>query len=250
MTPVSALISRRVPPGPFPWIFVCLLGLAFEAGPARAQEGARLEDRILAVVDEDPILQSDVDRAIGLGLVTPQTDVEGQPTEAPEAFERRVLERLIEQRLRFHTVESFGFEELPEEAVDAELEILRRQFGSPEELEGKLRAVGLGEAGLRQLLARQLKVLTYIEERLGPRIFIRREEVQAYYQEVLVPELTAAGSEVPALDDVRETIRRVLREQRLNQEIATWTTELRSRANVELFLDPPDSLPPVVDSQP
>ncbi len=242
---IPPALSRRL------LVFVSVLLIPVLFGPvARAQEGPRLEDRILAVVDEDPILQSDVDRAIGLGFVAPHTDSEGQPTEATEAFKRRVLERLIEQRLRFHTVESFGFEELSAELVDGELENLRRKLGGAEELDRKLDAVDLGLTGLRQLLARQLEVLTYIEERLGPRIFIRREEVQVYYQEVLVPELTAAGSQVPALDDVRETIRQVLREQRLNEEIANWTTELRSRANVELFLEPPGTLPPVVSTQP
>ncbi len=37
--------------------------------PAIAQEEASAIDRILAVVDEDPILQSEVDQVIGLGLV-------------------------------------------------------------------------------------------------------------------------------------------------------------------------------------
>lgn len=228
---------------------VVVLALLSVAGvfTAFAQEAPRLEDQVLAVVDEDPILYSDVERAIGLGLVIPETDAEGQPTEQPEAFRRRVLERLIEERLRFHTVESFGFEILPEEVIDAEVAQFKARYESPEELDRTLEAVNLDIEGLRQLLARQLKVLTYIEERLGPRIFIRREDVQVYYQDVLVPEMTAAGSEVPPLDEVRESIRLVLREQRLNQEITDWTQELRSRANVELFLNTPDELPPVVE---
>ena len=214
-----------------------------------AQNDLRLEDRVLAVVNEDPVFDSDVERAIALGVVAQETDAEGQPTETDEVFRRRVLERVIEQRLRFHAVESFGFELLPEEEVEAEVAKLQARFGGPEEFQARLKSVGLTDASLRQLLARQLKVLTYIEERLGPRIFVRREEVQTYYQDVLVPELTAAGSEVPPLDEVRESIRQVLREQRLNEEIEKWTRDLRAQADVQLFLEPPASLPPAVSSR-
>jgi hypothetical protein len=45
---------------------LALLGFA---GPRPAAAQGRLVDRILAVVDEDPILASEVEQAIGLGLV-------------------------------------------------------------------------------------------------------------------------------------------------------------------------------------
>lgn len=213
-----------------------------------ADQGLELEDRILAVVDEDPILVSDVDRVVRLGLARPEVGEDGEPAEEEESFRYRVLEELIEQRLRFHAVERFGFEQMPAEEVDAAVENLRQQFDEPGDLEKRMAEVGLSEDGLRQLLTRQLMVLIYIEERLGPRIFIRQEDIQAYYQDTLVPEMKASGSEVPALGDVREQIRLVLREQRLNDEIRQWTRELRRDADIRVMARPPEgALPPVVD---
>jgi hypothetical protein len=56
---------------------------------------------------------------------------------------------------------------------------------------------------------------------------------------------------VPPVEDVREQIREVLRQQRLNDELRRWTTELRSRADVEDFFDRPQrALPPRVGSKP
>src|SRR5256885_16119909 len=62
-----------------------------------------LRDRVLAIVDEDPILESDVLRIIALGLAQPK------PGEAEGEFRRRVLAQLIEDRLRFHEIDRFGF---------------------------------------------------------------------------------------------------------------------------------------------
>ena len=224
-----------------------VLAQASPEGPVSAKD-LKLEDRILAVVDEDPILASDVRRVIRLGLAQPETGEDGEVLEDEKIFRRRVLESLIEQRLRFHAVELFGFQQMPVEAVDQELEKLRSSFEDPQELSRRRLEVGLDENGLRQLLRRQLLVLTYIEERLGPRIFIRQEDIQVYYQETLVPEMEASGAPLPPLPEVREQIRLVLREERLNEEIETWTRELREDAEIQVMIDPPDGpLPPVVD---
>jgi hypothetical protein len=221
------------------------------ATPSAAQAGLELKDRILAVVDEDPVLASDVERVITLGLAEPLPTTEEGGEESAEAFRRRVLEGLIEQRLRFHAVELFGFEEMPFEEVDLEVAKLEQRHGGAEGLERRLKEVGLSKDGLRQLLLRQLMVLTYIEERLGPRIFIRQEDIQAYYQDQLRPQLEAAGTPLPPLDQVRESIRRVLREKRLNDEIRQWTQELREAAEVKVMVSaPPEDLPPVVDRRP
>jgi hypothetical protein len=52
---------------------------------------------------------------------------------------------------------------------------------------------------------------------------------------------------VPPLDEVRDQIRAVLKEQRLNEELAKWTEELRRAADIHIYFDKPaDQLPPVV----
>lgn len=201
-----------------------------------------LEDRILAVVDDDPILDSDVERLVALGLVSRGSE------EPEEDFQRRLLEALIEQRLRFHAIERFGFEQIPVEAVEEELAAIRSRYPDAAAFQNELERLGLNERGLRQLLSRQLMVLTYIEERLGPRIFIRSEEIESYYRNTLGPRLEESGATAPPLEEVRDSIRPVLREQRLNQEIRKWSDELRDKADIRIFPEPPAELPPVIGS--
>jgi hypothetical protein len=90
-----------------------------------------------------------------------------------------------------------------------------------------------------------------VEERLGARVFVSLDDISAYYHDVLAAEMKREGKPLPALDDVREKIRAVLREQRLLEEITRWTAELRRQADVVDFFDSVHSeLPPVVFQDP
>jgi len=90
-------------------------------------------------------------------------------------------------------------------------------------------------------------VLIYVEERLGARVFVGLEEIQAYYDAVLVPQLEANKEPIPPVREVREAIRQVLREELLNEEIERWTDELRRDADVVDYFDREQrNLPPVV----
>ncbi len=223
---------------------------AFLAAAAPAVEGDlvgvdRIDriDRVIAVVDEDPILASDLERAIRLGLI------ERAAGESDAALDRRALDRLIEDRLRQHEVGRFGYDAVPVEEADRQVAAVAARFASPAAFAAELERLGLDEQGLRQLLARQLAALAFVEERLGPRVFVGVEEIRRHYQEKLVPELAARGETAPPLEEVRESIRAVLRELRLNEEIERWTEELRREADVVDLLDaPPRPLPPVVET--
>lgn len=190
-----------------------------------------LIDRVLAVVDEDPILQSEVDQVVRLRMV------EAVAEEDERSLRRRVLDQLIEQRIRFHEIDSFGFVELPPGDVEAGFAVIRERFDDEEEFSARLEELDLEPDSLRQLVARQLMVLTYVDERLGPRVFVDLDDIRAYYDQTLVPELRREDAEPPPLQEVREQIRAVLKEERLNEEIERWTEELRRHADVEDYFD-------------
>lgn len=200
----------------------------------------RLVDRVVAVVDEDPILLSEVERAVGLGLHGRRDG------ESVAAARRRALDGLIEQRIRLHEISRFGAEPAPLDQVERQLAALRARFPDEAAWRAELARLAMTEAEVRHLLARQLSILAYVEERLGPRVFVGLDEIRRHYDEALVPELTRRGAPVPPIEDVREQIRAVLREQALDREIALWTDELRRAADVVDLLDAEDRpLPPV-----
>jgi hypothetical protein len=219
-------------------------GTAAAAAPPASTAAAPnvLKDRVLGVVDDDPILASDLQRAVVVGQLQPK------PGEAERAFRRRVLDDLVAQRLRFHEIERFGLEQVPVDQIEKQVAEVRGRFKDEAAFRRALKEVGLDEASLRQLVARQLEVLAFVDERLGPQVFVGLDEVAAYYRDVLTPQLQKQRLPVPPLPSVREQIREVLRQRRLTEEIDRWTEELRSKANIALYLDRPEGgpLPPVV----
>ncbi|MCZ6726894.1 MAG: hypothetical protein O7A98_06005 [Acidobacteria bacterium] len=223
-------------------LLAVLVGVLCGAGTLSAQAAEpELIDRVLAVVDEDPILQSEVTQIVELRMVD---RVEG---ENERALRRRILDQLIEQRLRFHEIDSFGFVELPTAEVEEGYARIRGRFANDREFAERLKELGLEADSLRQLVARQLMVLTFVDERLGPRVFVDLDDIRAYYDQTLVPEMRRRGATPPPLQQVRESIRVVLKEERLNTEIASWTEELRRLADVEDYFDEiEDTLPGVV----
>lgn len=232
------MARRRLIPALLPFVLAAAAAAAEPPAP-------RLVDRVVAVVDEDPILLSDVERVIGLRVV------EAGAGESAEALRRRVLDGLIEQRLRVHEIGRFGFEETPLEEVDRQVEALAARFPDAAAYRAELERLGIEESDLRQIVARQLSVLAYVEERLGSRVFVGVEEIRRYYEDELGPELVRRGEPTPPIDEVREQIRALLRERRLNEEIDRWTEELRTAADVVDLLDAPARpLPPEVGAIP
>ncbi|HEV2844492.1 MAG TPA: SurA N-terminal domain-containing protein [Thermoanaerobaculia bacterium] len=227
-----------------PALLAALLSLT--ALPAIAQTAAKpapkLQDRVLAVVDEDPILASDVERVIKLGLQQPQAG------ENDTQFRRRVLNALIEERLRFHEMDRFGFEQVPVTEIDTQVSAIRGRFPDEAAFQKALKEVGLDRKRLRQLVARQLLTYTYVDERRGPRVFVSLEDINRYYRDVLTPKMQQDKQPVPPLEEVRDQIREILRQQKLTEEIETWTEELRAEADIVVHNNPSTGapLPPVV----
>ena len=159
--------------------------------PVRRVRGAQapqLVDRVVAVVDEDPILASELERVIASASRAPEG-------EERRALRRRVLDGLIEQRLRFHEIDRFGFEQVPVDEIERSVAEIRAPLRRARRSSARgSRDLGLDRGGLRQLVARQLMVLTYVEERLGPRVFVGLDDIRAYFDEVLTPELQRAAS--------------------------------------------------------
>jgi hypothetical protein len=202
-------------------------GLVLAAGCTQAVLGQPvLVDRILAVADDEPIFLSDVEQAIALEALVPATG------ETSEALRRQVLDRLIDQRLQLHEVERFDAGQVSPEEVEHQLTLIRSRFQDDDTWKSWLVDLGLDEAGVRHVVTQQLKVLRYVAERLAPRIFVDQGDVRSYYEGELTAEMQSRGEPVPPISEIREAIRALLREQRLNVEIETWTQELRLKADV------------------
>ncbi len=221
----SPQVSTRSSAAPL----LALLAL-FLAPPLAAQAAPALEpvDRIVAVVDEDPVFFSDLERALAFGFARPGKD--------PSNL-RPVLDQVVDERLRAHDIDRYGVPPASPTEIDAQLNRVETAHGGPAALEAELARLGSSREELRRKIDLQLRILAYIDERLAPRVFVDDAELNVYYEGELLPEMTRQGLARPPLAEVREPIRAVLRERKLNQEAAEWTQGLRETARLTDLLD-------------
>jgi hypothetical protein len=186
-------------------------------------------DRIAAVVDRQVITVSEVTQMVTLKFF-PRA-----PGVSEDDYRHAVLENLIAQALRFRDVERFGAEDVPKDSIEVRVQEIVKRFPSPADFESALRKVELSPDEFRALVKRELQVEQYIQERFAPLIFVSNEEIDAYYRGPWSQQRRERSLPIPPLADVREEIRTLLKASRLQEEIDKWTTQLRARANVDIY---------------
>lgn len=201
------------------------LPAAFGAGShgvlGRSQElpAADRIDRVLAVVNGEPITLSEVLEAMALA-----------PGAQPPPTLEETLERLIDARLMEHEARRYLQEPPSEEESEATLRALMGRFASPDDYRATLRRLGIAEDYLRKRIRRELAVDRYVDRRFRPLVQVAQREVEEYYRTVLLPDLDAGS---PAtLQDVEGLIRNILEERDLNRRISAWVDELKSSASI------------------
>jgi peptidyl-prolyl cis-trans isomerase SurA len=186
-----------IPAGGRPHVFhllICgtMLFVALAAQPAAAQgSGPRLVDRIVAIVDEEAILQSDLDREVELYKMEKEYAGEPVPAESPEV-RREMLDRLIESKLIIAAAKQADMtvdEDAIEESVQEKIDQFVEHFGSMDNLRRELNRSGMTLEDYRTRMKTQLRDQQYLRLVVGkfirPNIEVLENEVRDYYLEHL-----------------------------------------------------------------
>jgi hypothetical protein len=184
-------------------------------GSARAGLAADPVDRILAVVDERPLLLSAV-----------------RTVEELRGLERGpALEAAIDERLMFQEAARLPQTEVTEEEEESALRSLRE---ARPELETRV-----PPGDLRRLLRRQLAILKYIDFRFRPQIRITEDALREAWNEDF-----RGAPEGPPFEEAAPELRARLGRQELDRRIESWVRDVRERAEVR-YVEGPGSPPPV-----
>jgi hypothetical protein len=188
-------------------------------GLALAQEAqlpARVEivERVIAVVDERPLLESDV-RALQL--------VRGLPEETAR-------EAAIDERLMHVEAARLPQADVSPEEESRALELLVSKRPA---LRGQV-----PEPDLRRLLRRQMAILKYVEFRFRPQVRVSDADVRKAWEE------EQAGRPAGlAFEDEQDDLRARLERRALDERIEAWVRELRQRADVRYVGGAPAASP-------
>jgi hypothetical protein len=215
--PLLAMIGRRRAPALC--ISVLLLALAGAAAPLRAE----IIDRVLAVVGTTVVTLSDVRAAETFGL-TPGTSPSGTPVD--------VLAYLIDRELMLGEVDRYVAPEPGSAALDRRGAQVRARFPTQELYEQALAGTAMTGARLRSVIAENIRIETYVEQRFGTAAQPTPDEVLRYYRENPA-DFTRAGQLAP-FDEVQAAVQQKLAADRRRTLVADWLDRLRRRGQVRI----------------
>jgi peptidyl-prolyl cis-trans isomerase SurA len=154
----------------------CLTGtLALTANPALAQEAVTRVDGIAAVVDEDVILMSEVERAVS----NIKTQYAKQPEQLPpeDVLRKQVLERLILLRLQVERANSSGVRVSDTELNQAIQSIANQNKISPDQLREQITRDGLSYEEFRSNLKDEITVQRLRQSYVQSRVQVSDTEI-------------------------------------------------------------------------
>lgn len=217
-----------------------MLALLFPVFLAAAVE----VERVLALVNGVPILQSDVDLAEVAALVP------RQPGESDAGYHKAIVDALVDLELRWQDLEAAAISSRVPVDMDAAWRATQKRVGGEEELRRRLAGIGLDEAAVRGLVRRAAIVEAYVSTRFGPFVRPTAQEVEKTWQDELVPKLRAAGKPVVDLAEVKAQVEALLRERKLTAEVERWTSDLAKRAEIVVYAVPAPGPAPTPSATP
>ena len=195
-----------------------IFGLLMVALPASAVT----VDRVAARIDQQVLTVSEINQ---------MREIRFFPTDDPQ----QILEALIAQALRFRDVERFGAQDIPKDSIETRLQEIQHRFPAAADFTTAVQHAELTMDEVRALVKRELQVEAYIQERFAPMIFVSNEDIEAMYNGAWAQQRRQRGLPIPALSEVSEEIRTLIRSRQLQQQIDKWTEQLRARANVDVY---------------
>ena len=144
---------------------------------------AEVFNRVVAIVDDDIITLYELNKKIkDLTGLTPN-DLRLRDEKTFIATRRKILERLIDDKITQAKVLELGIE-VNQKQVDESIERIKRENRwTQEDLTAKLKQEGLSLEGYREQMKRELERIQLINMEVRSKIVIREETLKAYYQE-------------------------------------------------------------------
>ena len=223
-------------------LFLCLTTVASTQTFAQSDKTTApvVLDRVVAVVNNQAILASDIDDEIRLSVLDPGRGGLGILTRT-RALDQLIGRALIQQQIRQEDAQAA---EPSQFEIDARLVELRKELpacvrencASDAGWKAFLAAHDLTQERVDDYLRNRVQILRFIEQRFRQGISISSPEIETYYHDTLLPQY-AKGEAIPSLDKVSSRIGEILLQQRVNALFDDWLGNLRKQGDVEV-LDP------------
>jgi len=181
--------------------------------PAHAQ----LLDRVVARVGGAAITQTDVDAAVGLGVI-----------EADGAGGASATQQMIDRRILLAEVARFPPADPPDSAIAELTATMKARAGAG--YDALLKRTGLDDQRVGELARDTLRIQAYIDQRFGTSAQASAQEAREYY-DTHRDEFTRNGALAP-FESVEAAARQAASATRRRAAVAQWLQGLRARSDV------------------
>jgi hypothetical protein len=186
-------------------------------------------DQLLAAVNGKVITQGDLDLWRSLNSV-----VSFDKSAAPVSRENEI-DRLVDQELMRQELKDFSLSQEDESKVQARLQSLRDAYAERGGLPLFLQRLGLQESELISYLQLESSIMKFVDFRFRPFVRVSEEEIKAYYEKRLTPQLEKAKLALPPLAQISARIEEILKEEKVNAALDQWIKEIRRNSRIEYF---------------
>ncbi len=197
-------------------------------------------DHVVAVVNHQAILASDLDEEMRLSVLDPGRSNRSRLTRQ-SVLNLLISRMLIQQQIRRDDLQNA---EPTQDDINARIAELRKELPACVhqncETEAGWKAFleehDLTEQRVEAYFRYRIEILGFIEQRFRSGIHIPQQDIEDYYKNTLLPEYKP-GETVPTLEKVAPRIEEVLLQQHVTALFDEWMTNLRNQGDVEV-LDP------------
>ena len=206
------------------------------AATATTEQGTVL-DKVVATVNGDVILESDVDEERRFESIQPYRG------SATEFSRERAVQRLIDRTLILQQAESEPEGIISEQDLDAQLAKLRKDIPACTEYHCETDAGwqkfladhGFTAEEFRERWRKRMQLLRFIEVRFRNGIRISNDDIKNYYEKTMLPEYAKQNVAPPKLETISNRIEEVLLQQQVGNLLVDWLKSLRAQGSVVIM---------------
>lgn len=192
-----------------------------------------LLDELVAVVNDDLVLESDVQEEMRLAAFEPD-----QANTRAGAINRLIDRMLIQEQEKIQPVKPVTDEEL-----QAEIDQLRKVLpacahgacSTDAQWNRFLADHGFTKSEFDARWRERMELLRFIDQRFRLGLRVNQQQIAAYYKETLLPMYARQHVAPPPLASVSSRIEEIVLEQQVNTLLDTWLKTLRTQGNVRLI---------------
>lgn len=194
-------------------------------------------DRIVAIVNGDLVLESDVDEEERFTKLYPYGQDDSKP------LREQAVTRLIDRTLLQQQMHGFPSAPVSDDEVTKEEADLRKDLPACSHQDCTsdagwtkfLESMGFTREELRDRLKQRAEVLRFVEQRFRSAVRISDKEVEDYYNNSLLPQYAKQNAKAPPLDSIRDRVEEILLQQQVSSLLDSWLKTLRDSGHVRLM---------------